>query len=65
MSLIEALGLVLTVLGGIFFLRRRVEVSDDSQGNGIHYPEPLSGPSPMDIQRFSGGDEEGVDDEIH
>jgi hypothetical protein len=65
MSLIEALGLVLTIFGGILFLRKRVEVSDESKGTGVRYSEPLSGPSDMDIQRFSGGNDEGVDDEIY
>lgn len=58
-------GCVLLVFLGMLLLRKRVEIPDESEGNSVQYPEPLSGPSDMDIQRFSGGEDEGVADEVH
>ena len=65
MSLYDALGLVLVVFGGLLLLgrhrRKDEEVKEDTQ----RYPYRLSGPSSMELERFSGGDDEGVDNEVH
>jgi hypothetical protein len=65
MSVFDALGLVLTVFGAILVFRKTTEELDEHQGSHGVYPYRLSGPSDSDIQRFSGGDDQGVSDEIY
>lgn len=64
MSIFEALGLVLAVFGAIYLLRDKQDETE-VEGDSIKYPYGLSGPADYDIQRFSGGDDEGVDDEVY
>lgn len=65
MSLYDALGLVLVVFGGLLLLGRHRRKDEEVEEDAQRYPYGLSGPSAMDLERFSGDDDEGVDDEVH
>ena len=64
MSVVEAWTVVLGVFSAIYILRSSTD-EEKVQGDSTAYPYRLSRPSDADIQRFSGGDEEGVSDEVY